>query len=61
MVEAAMMTEAQLQAIWRKPPPAEDRRPWWRRLVSSVRVTVTAGKSWRKPVKSVGIKGGCEW
>ena len=56
-----MMTEAQLQAIWRKPPPAEDRRPWWRRLVSSVRVTVTAGKSWRKPVKSVGIKGGCEW
>jgi hypothetical protein len=55
------MTPAQQEAIWRKPPPPQDKRPWWKRLLTSIRPDVRFSPSAKRPVKYVGIKGKVEF
>ena len=38
-----------------------DRRSFWRRLLASLRIDITPGKSADKPVAYVGIKGKAEF
>ena len=40
---------------------AERKRPWWQRLLASLRISLKPGKSWRRPVSSVWLKGGIEF
>lgn len=44
-----------------KPRTVADMRPWWKRLVGSLRLVVKPGKSFRKPVKEIGVSGGIEF
>lgn len=59
------MTEQQaIQMVLKsanKTRAVEDARPWWKRLVSSLRLVVKPGKSFKKPVKEIGVTGGIEF
>lgn len=44
-----------------RPRVAEDARPWWKRLVSSLRLVVKPGKNFKQPIKSVEVRGGVEF
>lgn len=44
-----------------KPRVIVDAYPWWRRLVGSLRVIVKPGKTFKKPVKEIGVRGGVEF
>jgi hypothetical protein len=55
------MTPAQEAAIWRKPPPQQDGRPWWVRLLASLRPSIKFSPSTKRPIKFIGIKGRVEW
>ena len=52
------MTEAELEAIFnvKKTKPA-DTRPFWKRLLASLRISIKPGKRADKPVAYIGIKG----
>jgi hypothetical protein len=39
----------------------EDQRPLWLRLLRSLRVVIKLGKSLRRPVTQVEIRGGCKF
>ena len=39
----------------------EDSRPFWRRLLASLRLKVKPGKSLRRPVSEVWIEGGTDF
>ena len=41
--------------------PAEDARPWWVRLLCSLRVRITPGTTLRRPVSYVGVTGRVEF
>jgi len=43
-----------------RPEPA-DHRPWWRRLVSSLRVSLLPGKSIKRPISGAKVTGRVEW
>jgi hypothetical protein len=53
--------------IFQKPPPSQDNRPWWVRLLSSIRPTIGAkGKVDAKTGKKkldvvIGVKGGVDF
>ena len=51
------MTEAQIKAIFEAKTisPGED-RPFWKRLLASLRIQLKPGKTADKPVAYVGIK-----
>jgi hypothetical protein len=49
-----------MQAIFLKQPVAEDGRPWWARLASSLRFKLKL-QAKRQPVKSVSIEGGVDF
>jgi hypothetical protein len=50
------VTEAQRnEAAFQKPTPPEDNRPWWKRLLYSLRPDI---RSWGK---YIGIKGGIKF
>jgi hypothetical protein len=55
------MTTAEQEAIWRKAPQPEDKRPWWRRLLGSIRPVVRVAPSVERPVRYIGVKGGVEF
>lgn len=59
------MTEQQaIQMVLKsanKTRAVEDARPWWKRLVSSLRLVVKPGKTFKKPVKEIGVTGGIEF
>jgi hypothetical protein len=55
------MTPAQEAAIWRKPPPQQDGRPWWVRLLASLRVAVKPGKTRKRLIEEATIRGRVEW
>lgn len=44
-----------------KPRVVEDARPWWARLISSLRLVVRPGKDFKRPIKSVEVRGGIEF
>lgn len=44
-----------------KPRVIVDARPWWKRLIGSLCVVVKPGKTWKKPVKEIGVRGGVEF
>lgn len=44
-----------------KPRTIEDSRPWWKRLLSSLRVVVKAGKSLKQPIREVSLRGRVEF
>lgn len=44
-----------------KPRVIVDARPWWRRLVGSLRVVVKPGRTFKRPVKEIGVSGGIEF
>lgn len=44
-----------------KPRTVADMRPWWKRLVGSLRLVVTPGKVFKRPLKSVEVRGGIEF
>ena len=39
----------------------EDKRPLWLRLLRSLKIVIKPGKSLRRPVAQVEIRGGCEF
>lgn len=39
----------------------EDQRIWWKRLLSSLMVSITPGKTLKQPIKEVIIKGGFDF
>lgn len=41
--------------------PEVDRRPFWRRLLGSLRLKIKPGKSLRRPVNEVWIEGGTDF
>jgi hypothetical protein len=41
--------------------PVQDNRPWWKRLLSSIRPDVKVCLNPQRPVKYVGVKGGVEF
>jgi hypothetical protein len=49
-----------MQAIFLKRPAAEDDRPWWARLASSIRFKLKL-QAKRQPIKSVSIEGGVDF
>ena len=56
------MTEAQIKAIFEaKTIRPDDDRPFWKRLLASLRIDIKPGKSMDKPVAYVGIKGKAEF
>jgi hypothetical protein len=42
-------------------PAPQDNRPWWKRLLSSIRPSVKFSPSVRMPVRYIGVKGGMEF
>ena len=40
---------------------ALDSRPWWVRLLSSLRISIKPGKSFKRPVSYVGVTGRVEF
>ncbi len=51
------MTEDQLQAIFHaKKITSADPRPFWKRLLASLRIDIKPGKCTDQPVSYVGIK-----
>ena len=51
------MTGQQIHdAVFGAKKTPDDPRPFWKRLLSSLRVVMKPGKSARKPVSYVGIK-----
>ena len=38
-----------------------DRRPFWRRLVASLRFSLKPGKTWRRPLGYFGVTGKAEF
>ena len=51
------MTEAQIKAIFEaKTISPADGRPFWKRLLASLRIQLKPGKTTDKPVAYVGIK-----
>lgn len=44
-----------------KPRVAVDSRPWWKRLLGSLRVVVVPGKKLKKPISHAGITGGVKF
>ena len=51
------MTGPQIQdAVFGAKKTPDDPRPFWKRLLSSLRVAVRPGKSARKPVSYVGVR-----
>jgi len=51
------VTEAQIKAIFEaKTVRPDDDRPFWKRLLASLRIQLKPGKSADKPVAYVGIK-----
>ena len=56
------MTEAQIKAIFEaKTIRPDDDRPFWKRLLASLRIDIKPSKSADKPVAYVGIKGKAEF
>lgn len=56
------MTEVQIKAIFEaKTIRAADSRPFWKRLLASLRIDIKPGKSLGKPVAYVGIKGNADF
>lgn len=53
--------EAVIESMDRPPPKKEDPRPFWQRLLSSIRPSVTVKCSGSKPNVKVEIKGGAEF
>jgi hypothetical protein len=51
------VTEAQIKAIFEaKTVRPDDDRPFWKRLLASLRIQLKPGKTADKPVAYVGIK-----
>jgi len=51
------VTEAQIKAIFEdKTIRPDDDRPFWKRLLASLRIQLKPGKTAEKPVAYVGIK-----
>jgi len=44
-----------------KPRAVVDSRPWWRRLLGSLRPVIVPGKRLKTPIKYVGISGGVKF
>lgn len=44
-----------------RPAPPQDSRPFWLRLLSSLRLRLRPGKTFRRPVERVTIEGGAEF
>jgi len=44
-----------------KPRFIEDSRPWWQRLIYSIRFFVKPGKTLKKTIKEIGISGGIKF
>lgn len=40
---------------------AERKRPWWKRLLASLRLTIRPGKNLKRPVSLIGINGHVEF
>lgn len=59
------MTEQQaIRAVLERANKArvvEDARPWWKRLLASLRVVVKAGKSLKQPIREVSVRGRVEF
>lgn len=53
--------EAAIRGIEEPPVPAQDNRPFWQRLLSSLRISVKTGKDLKHPIQEVTIKGGAEF
>ena len=50
------MTEDQLKGIFHAKKTPDDPRPFWKRLLASLRIDVKLGKNTDKPLSYVGIK-----
>ena len=55
------LMEAAIRGIEEPPVPAQDNRPFWQRLLSSLRISVKTGKDLKHPIQEVTIKGGAEF
>jgi hypothetical protein len=53
------MTPQQQAEIWRRPPPPQDKRPWWRRL--TLRPFVKLAPNLKRPIKALGLTGKLDW
>ena len=50
------MTESQIKGIFETKTVRPDGRPFWKRLLASLRIHVKPGKTADKPVGYIGIK-----
>ncbi len=50
------MTESQIKGIFETKTVRPDGRPFWKRLLASLRIQLKPGKTADKPVAYVGIK-----
>ena len=55
------MTPSELDVCMFKPEPPQDARPWWVRLLASIRVRLNPGKTFKRPIESAQITGGIEF
>ena len=44
-----------------RPAPAEDSRPFWLRLISSLRINIKPGKTFARPINEVTLQGKAEF
>lgn len=55
------MKASWINSAFSRPAPAEDSRPFWLRLLASLRLKIKPGKSLRRPVSEVTLQGKAEF
>lgn len=49
------------EIVFQKKEAPEDQRPFWLRLLKSIRVVLKPGKTFQRPVAYLGVKGEAEF